>query len=434
MCIIAKEAMNYFKMGIKKYFASFKRWEIIWLILSTVLIAGAWLLEMLLTPADLLDFWYWSTIYLIAILTGMWCVVLTAGFKISNWIIGTLNVILFAVLFWRWQLFGSSILNFAFYIPFQVVGFVAWLKHRRGQTDNTEPKRLKNKTSLLIVAASSIAIIGFAFPLSYFNINTLGSMTLTLTGFLDSINLVVGVVGVILMALRFKEQWIPWIVVDMAMVALNIVIGQWAMAAMYLLWTANAVIGVINWYKVNKPKVVVIAGVESTGKTTMVNFLHKHFSKSVKVEEIGRDICERAGGVDSMSLADYSEILVVHNGNVGKAKKQGIQFIFVDTDALYTKHYLKKDTRLKTLDGADKLIADADKIANNLRPDLVLYMSIDVDFVQDGTRTYESSREDDNESLLADCKSTYGGKVFVVSGTDYAERERFCIKAVDALK
>ena len=120
--------MNYFKMGIRKYFASFKLWEILWLSLSTALIAGAWVLEMLLTPPGLMDLWYWNAIYLIAALTGMWCVVLTAGFKISNWIIGTLNVALFAALFWRWRLFGTGILNLAFYIPFQVVGFVVWLR------------------------------------------------------------------------------------------------------------------------------------------------------------------------------------------------------------------------------------------------------------------------------------------------------------------
>ena len=140
---------------------------------------------------------------------------------------------------------------------------------------------MSNERSVILIALSLAFIIGLAFPLSYFNINTLGRATLTLTGFLDSINLVVGVAGVILMTLRFKEQWIPWIIVDTAMVALNVVIGQWAMAAMYLLWTANAVIGVVNWYKTNKPKVVAVVGVESTGKTTMVEFLHKRFSKNL---------------------------------------------------------------------------------------------------------------------------------------------------------
>lgn len=425
--------MNYFKMGIKKYFASFKRWEIMWLILSTVLIAGAWLLEMLLTPAESMDFWYWNGIYLVAILTGMWCVVLTAGFKISNWIIGTLNVALFAVLFWRWQLFGSSILNFAFYIPFQIVGFAVWLKHRKGHTDNVEPKRLNHKTSLLLIAVSIASIIGLAFPLSYFNINTLDRIALTPTGFLDSVNLVVGVVGVTLMTLRFKEQWIPWIIVDVAMVALNIIIGQWAMAAMYLLWTANAIIGVVNWYRNNKPKVVIIAGVESTGKTTMTGFLHKHYAKSAKVNEIGRDICERAGGVDSMSLSDYSEILAAHSGNIRRAKRQGVPLVLVDTDAVYTKHYLHMDERLKTAEGADTIIAAANETVNKLQLDLVLFLTADVAFVQDGTRTYEDSRREDNERLLTDYKAAYGERVALVSGADYAERERICIDTIDAL-
>lgn len=425
--------MTYFKMGIKKYFASFKRWEILWLIVSTVLIAAAWVLEMLLTPPELMDLWYWNAIYLVATLTGMWCVVLTAGFKISNWIIGTLNVALFVVLFWRWQLYGTSILNLVFYIPFQIVGFATWLKARKGNTDNIEPKRLNSKKSILLIALSIALIVGLAFPLSYFNVNTLGFVTLTLTGFLDSVNLVVGIVGVVLMTLRFKEQWIPWIIIDVAMVALNIIIGQWSMATMYLLWTANAVIGIINWYKTNNPKVIVIVGVESTGKTTMVEFLHNYFKESAKVEEVGRDICEKAGGVDSMNLSDYSKILFFHSGNIKRAKRQGTTLVFVDTDALYTKHYLVKDEKLKSIEGADAIIVAAIDTAKKLKPNLVLFLNTDVAFIQDGTRTYEDSRQEDSRSLLADYKSVYGDKVVVVSGGDYKERELFCINKIEEL-
>ena len=80
---------------------------------------------------------------------------------------------------------------------------------------------------------------------------------LTLIGFLDSAGTVLGVIGQILLNLRYSEQWWIWIILDIIMAILNFTIGQYAMGAMYVLWTANAIIGLVIWQKSIKEKAVI---------------------------------------------------------------------------------------------------------------------------------------------------------------------------------
>ena len=104
-----------------------------------------------------------------------------------------------------------------------------------------------NKNRILLTAASIISLLIVALPLSYFDRGA--NEAWTLIGFLDSTGTVLGVIGQILLNLRYTEQWWIWIILDIVMAILNIIIGQYAMGAMYILWTTNAIIGLIIWLK-----------------------------------------------------------------------------------------------------------------------------------------------------------------------------------------
>ena len=238
---------------MKKLLQHFKPWELIWIPLSLILISGAWFLEYFLTPIDARDTLIWQIIYFIATFTGMLCVVLTSGKRWFQWIIGLINIVGFVLLYWRWQLYGNFLLNLAFYIPASFIGIVTWLKNR--ETKYTcEVKTLSNKNRILLTSVSIISLLIVALPLSYFDRGA--QETWTLIGFLDSAGTVLGVIGQILLNLRYTEQWWIWIILDIIMAILNLVIGQYAMGAMYLLWTTNAIIGLIVWLKSAKKEQV----------------------------------------------------------------------------------------------------------------------------------------------------------------------------------
>ena len=150
------------------------------------------------------------------------------------------------LLYWHWQLYGNFALNLAFYIPASIIGIITWLKNRDTKY-TSKVKTLSNKNRIILTIISIVSLAVVAVPLSYLDQGA--NQAITLIGFLDSAGMVLGVIGQILLNLRYTGQWWIWIILDIVMAILNFVIGQYAMGAMYLLWTTNAIIGLIVWQK-----------------------------------------------------------------------------------------------------------------------------------------------------------------------------------------
>lgn len=140
---------------------------------------------------------------------------------------------------------------------------------------------------------------------------------------------------------------------------------------------------------VSKPyfvKKVMITGTESCGKSTLVRNLAKYYNASF-VEEKGRNICDFAGGIDNMIPSDFVEILYTHKVSEIEETRKANKLLFIDTDSVVTDYYLKlqfENTNTNTV--IESNLASA--ISNINKYDLVLYLEPDVEWVQDGTRTY----------------------------------------------
>lgn len=67
--------------------------------------------------------------------------------------------------------------------------------------------------------------------------------------FLDAISTIPAFITQILMVLGYREQWLYWLIIDVASVIMFIAIGNWMMVAMFIFWTLNCIYG---WYKWTK--------------------------------------------------------------------------------------------------------------------------------------------------------------------------------------
>ena len=143
-------------------------------------------------------------------------------------------------------------------------------------------------------------------------------------------------------------------------------------------------------------KKVCIIGTESCGKTTLVRNLAKYFNTSY-VEEAGRLICDEAGGIDNMQKKHYFEILFKQK----ELEKQSIttarKVLIIDTDSLITLYYYQLG--FSNQDKEFKNIAESISYLNNY--DLYLFLEPDVEWIQDGTRTYGDDlvRQENNIKL-----------------------------------
>lgn len=167
-------------------------------------------------------------------------------------------------------------------------------------------------------------------------------------------------------------------------------------------------------------KKVCIIGTESCGKTTLVRNLTKYFNTS-HVEEMGRYICDEAGGIDNMQEYHYFDILFEHKKQEREALELANKVLLIDTDSLITLYYYKlafnkdNDTNRRFND-----VASGISYLNNY--DLYLLLEPDVKWVQDGTRTYgeDSVRKANNEILKEILREN--GINFISIGGDYDTR------------
>lgn len=177
-------------------------------------------------------------------------------------------------------------------------------------------------------------------------------------------------------------------------------------------------------------KKVLIIGTESTGKSTLAKNLASIYNTSV-LEEVGRDVCENAGGEEFMIAEDFQEILLRHKVKELDAIKSCNRILFVDTDALTTRYY--SQFLLSSEEEKQKNYALADAIADINHFDLILFLEPGTPFIQDGTRNEEIGA---NPNIYADkIKQLFDarGMQYHCIGGDYANRLEEARKLVDQL-
>lgn len=234
----------YFKeLSIRTYFSDWTLWEKFWISFATLAISVASVLTW--DPTNQLASW----INLISSISGIWCVLLTAKKRISNYLIGFVNVLAYAWAAYLWKIYGDFMLNAFYFLPMQFVGWYYWIKpEAKEKPDVVHGKKMKviNKIFWLIGTLMSVIIYGTF-------LSSIGGNT----PYLDSMSTIFSVVAMVLMTKRYMEQWILWIVVDVVstIMWLNICFNEGGMmnlglAIMWILWTVNAVYGFIKWRKV----------------------------------------------------------------------------------------------------------------------------------------------------------------------------------------
>ena len=185
-----------------------------------------------------------SVISIICSIAGVISVVLCAQGKISFYLFAYIQMFTYT--------FGVAIPNHLwgeawenlFYFITQTYGIYAWFKIYRIKKDNqsAEVKGKKLKAFGWFITMGALAI---------------GTTVLTIVlaktndpqPFLDAISTIPAFIAQILMVLGYREQWLHWLIIDVASTIMFVVLGNWMMVAMFIFWTINCIYG---WYKWTK--------------------------------------------------------------------------------------------------------------------------------------------------------------------------------------
>lgn len=221
------------KKFMKEELSGWKVPEVIWLLTACAVIVG------------LSIYWGDTLMGIISSTTGVACVVCTGKGKLSAYLFGLVNSVLYAIIAYQATLYGETMLNALYYVPMQFVGFYVWSKHMNSETHEVEKLHMKNSGRVLMVVAIAGATVAYGFLLK-----ALGDAM----PFVDAFTTVSSVVAMVVSVRMFAEQWWIWIAVDVFTVymwACNFAAGNDNIATllMWIVYLGNAIIMCIRWEK-----------------------------------------------------------------------------------------------------------------------------------------------------------------------------------------
>lgn len=183
---------------------------------------------------------------LVATLLLMVNVYLLGQQKLSNYAFGFVGVVLFGFLFREFKLYSDMLLQWAFYAPLQIVGFILW---KYGRTlGASDPQNELNSMQVVTLPGKwwpvlIIAITGTTLALgSYMANNTDASFP-----YADALTTTMSIAASILMLKKIIENWLLWIVMDLIAIPVYAMKGLYVTAGLYGVFLVLATLGLARW-------------------------------------------------------------------------------------------------------------------------------------------------------------------------------------------
>lgn len=225
--------MNHIKQFIKSETEGWKKWEVAWLLLACAVIMG------------LSIYWGDTVMGIISAVTGVACVVCTGKGKLSAYVFGLVNSVLYAIISFHAALYGETMLNALYYVPMQFVGFYVWNKHMNEKTQEVEKRHMSWKNRGVLLASIILSTCLYGLVLAWMK---------DAMPYVDAFTTVSSVIAMIISVKMYAEQWWIWVAVDVFSVYMwwcNFTSGSDNMATllMWIIYLGNAVIMLVKWEK-----------------------------------------------------------------------------------------------------------------------------------------------------------------------------------------
>ncbi len=181
-----------------------------------------------------------NALELVAAALGVVNIVLLVRRSAWNYPFGMAMVTLYAAVFWRARLYGEAGLQ-GFFFAAQAWGWWLWLKAGGEDADSDRvPVRWLDWPSRAVWAVVTAALsLNLGWALHRFTDASLPYADSAIAG--------ASVAAQILLALRRIENWVLWIAIDVAAIAVYLTKDLYATAALYALFLAFSVLGLREW-------------------------------------------------------------------------------------------------------------------------------------------------------------------------------------------
>lgn len=179
-------------------------------------------------------------ISMISGVSGIICNVFISKGKISNYFFGLIFAYSYFYLALKNNFLGEMNTTLYVYIPAQFIGYFLWKQNMQKDNDSEAvvAKALTKDGWIALIAFIGLGTWAFVQILNHFGGSSTG---------LDGLTTIIVVAAQALMVLRYREQWLLWIVLNVISIAL------WAdspaVYTMYAAFLLNSIYGYYNWVK-----------------------------------------------------------------------------------------------------------------------------------------------------------------------------------------
>jgi nicotinamide mononucleotide transporter len=208
---------------------------------ASVIIVCGFTLYFALT--DTVSVWYYTLLSSIAAVCGIMNVVLCAKGRRSQYYWGIINIVSYIAISLMSRLYGEVMLNTFYYIPLQFIGLYMWRKNYNNTSESVKVRKMKPVPAIILVIATASGICLYKYILSVIGGNSV---------WLDSTSTVISIVANALMVLRYREQYLLWLIVNVVTTVMWALKGDPIMTTMWAVYAFNAVYGYWLWNKMSR--------------------------------------------------------------------------------------------------------------------------------------------------------------------------------------
>jgi nicotinamide mononucleotide transporter len=160
--------------------------------------------------------------------------------KVSLWFFGIISSVFYIVIFFQTKFYADMSLQF-YYVFISIYGWLNWKRGNQGSGEELPTTQLSKRLLLNLVVATGLIYIVYYLILSKFTDSTIPKA--------DSLVGALSVVGTWMLAKKFIENWLVWIVADALCVGLYIYKGLFPTAILFIVYTVMSVVGYWQWRK-----------------------------------------------------------------------------------------------------------------------------------------------------------------------------------------
>ncbi len=183
-----------------------------------------------------------------SIITGIIYIVLSVRQNPLCWPFGIVSVGIWMVVVFSGKLYADALLQ----LVYVVLGFYGWYQWLRGGEDSS-PLLVRKTPPKLALKLTGIGIAA-TIPFGWISQNYLNAAY----PWWDSLTTVMSLIAQYLLAKKYLENWIVWIVADIIYIFIYYFKGWTGYSVLMAVYTIMAVIGYLEWLKSMKVRRTVI--------------------------------------------------------------------------------------------------------------------------------------------------------------------------------